>query len=214
MALWRDNAVAGIAGTDPRSHAERQPLEAVAWLAERGVTLRDIDTFVIVAGPGSFTGLRVGVAAVQGWAFATGRPVAAVPTLDAVVYSIGDVASAGAVIVPCVDGHRGEVFFGVWRNGAPVIEASVGRPEDVIAAARAAAAGAPIVVAGDGAAKYADVWTAAGWSIVTPLMTLAEAAVRLAAGGRVPSGPPHATRPIYVRRPDAVIVRERAARLP
>jgi tRNA threonylcarbamoyladenosine biosynthesis protein TsaB len=212
MALWRDGAVAAVSGTDPRSHAERLPLEAVAWLAGHQVTLQDIDTFVIVAGPGSFTGLRVGVAAVQGWAFATGRPVAAVPTLDAVVRSVGDAASAGAVIVPCIDGHRGEVFFGAWPNGAPAIEASVGRPEDVIAEVRALAGEAPIVVSGDGAAKYADVWTTAGWRIVAPLMTLAEAAVRMAADGRAAVGPPHAARPIYGRRPDAEIVRERAGR--
>lgn len=212
MALWCNNTVTSVAGTDPRSHAERLPLEAVNWLAGQGVRLTDIETFVIVAGPGSFTGLRVGVAAVQGWAFATGRPVAAVPTLDAVVHALGAAAGAGAVIVPCLDGHRGEVFFGVWRDGATVIEASVGPPEDVIAEVRALAAEAPVIVTGDGAAKYASAWTAAGWSIVAPVMTLAEAAVRIAASGRVPSGSPHATRPIYVRRPDAVIVRERAAR--
>ncbi len=212
MAIWRDGAVAAISGTDPRSHAERLPLEAVAWLAAQQLTLRDIDTFVIVAGPGSFTGLRVGVAAVQGWAFATGRAVAAVPTLDAVVRSAGEAAGAGEVIVPCIDGHRGEVFFGAWRNGVPEIEASVGRPEDVVAAVRALAGRAPIVVSGDGAAKYADAWTAAGWRTAAPLMTLAEAAVRLAAGGGVAAGSPHAARPIYVRRPDAEIVRERAGR--
>src|SRR6478736_3376025 len=117
MAIWQNGAAEGRAGSDPRSHAERLPLEAVVWLVDHGVTMADIDVFVVVAGPGSFTGLRVGIAAAQGWAFATNRQIAAVPTLDALVRSLGSVARAGECIVPCVDGLRGEVFYGVWRDG-------------------------------------------------------------------------------------------------
>src|SRR5438552_1305998 len=70
-------------GGTTRTHAERLPLEAVALLADHGLTLREVDRFAIVAGPGSFTGLRVGMAAVQGWALAGGRQVVPVPTLEA-----------------------------------------------------------------------------------------------------------------------------------
>jgi tRNA A37 threonylcarbamoyladenosine modification protein TsaB len=65
MALWRDGVVTSTSGTDPRSHAERLPLEAMEWLALHGAALDTIDVFVVVAGPGSFTGLRVGVACVR-----------------------------------------------------------------------------------------------------------------------------------------------------
>ena len=212
MALWRAGTAVGRVGADPRSHAERLPLEAVGWLAEHGLTLPDVEAFVVVSGPGSFTGLRVGVSAVQGWAFATGRPVAAVPTLAALVASLPATTDAARVVVPCVDGLRGEVFYGAWRAGEMLLDAAVGRPEDVIEAVRAAAPGAPIVVAGDGALKYAVAWNAVQWASVDPCMTLAESAVRLVADGRVDTGAPHAARPLYVRRPDAEVVRERAGR--
>ncbi len=211
MAIWQNGRVVSRAGADTRSHAERLPTEAVDILAAEGLTLADVDVFVVVAGPGSFTGLRVGVSAVQGWALALGRAVAAVPTLSALVASIAEDVTSDTVLVPCMDGLRGEVYFGAWRAGVPVIDASVGRPDDVIAAVGAVADGAPIVVTGDGAVKYAAAWTAAGWREVEPRMTIAEAAVRMVADRRVAVGPPHAARPIYVRRTDAEIVRERKA---
>ena len=232
MALWQDGSASGTEGTDTRSHAERLPMEAVTWLAGRGLTLADIEVFVVVAGPGSFTGLRVGIAAVQGWAFATGRNVVTVPTLDALVASlpkldalvaslpkrdalvasVPEPSAIDSVIVPCLDGLRGEVFYGAWQNGERLIDAAVGRPDAVVAAIRAVAAGAAVVISGDGAVKYAGDWTAAGWRQVAPGMPLAEAAVGLAAAGRFPAGAPHAARPMYVRRPDAEIVRERGGR--
>ena len=237
MALWRDgdaatgvnthavtgvsihavtgvsiHAVTGVSINDTRSHAERQPLEAVTWLASRGLTLRDIDVFVVVAGPGSFTGLRVGIAAVQGWAFATGRPVAAVPTLNALVASMGDLPASHAIVVPCLDALRGEVFYGAWRGDVELIGASVGTPAEVLSVIAAASAGVPVLIAGDGATKYAADWTTAGWQLTVPTMTLAEAAVRIAAAGDVTPGAPHAARPMYVRRTDAEIVRDRARR--
>lgn len=209
MALWRDGIATGRVGADPRSHAERLPNEAIDLLAARGLTLKDVDTFIVLAGPGSFTGLRVGVSAVQGWAFATSRPVAAVPTLDALVRSVPAAARHGHVVVPCLDGLRGEVFYSAWRDGEPLIAPAVGRPEDVVAAVDALAGGTAVVVAGDGAEKYPEAWAAARWIAVTPEMTLAEAAAQLVAEDRVAVGPPHAARPNYVRRTDAEIMRER-----
>jgi tRNA threonylcarbamoyladenosine biosynthesis protein TsaB len=212
LAIWRDGTSTGRAGDDPRSHAERLPREAVDWLAEQGATLADVDVFVIVAGPGSFTGLRVGVSAVQGWAFATGKPVAAVQTLDAVVASVSDADRNGRILVPCMDALRGEVFFGAWRGDTELIDARVGRRDEVIAAVREAAAGAEIAMTGDGAEKYGGAWTEAGWRAVSPAMTLAEAAARLVADRRVTAGPPHAARLHYVRKSDAELVRERGGR--
>src|SRR5262245_11440064 len=121
MALWRGGPtenVASVVQSDARSHAERLPLEAMDWLSERGVALASLDALAVVAGPGSFTGLRVGVAATQGWAFATGKPVIAVPTLDAVANDPSVTGLTEALIVPMIDGQRSEVFFSAWRNGA------------------------------------------------------------------------------------------------
>ena len=70
LALWIDGDVAAMAGETERTHGERLPNEMTTWLAAQGRTLADVDYFAVVSGPGSFTGLRVGVATIQGLALA------------------------------------------------------------------------------------------------------------------------------------------------
>lgn len=215
MAVARDGVVTGRAGdtlNDSRSHAERLPLEAESFLRAHGLAFRDIDVFVVLAGPGSFTGLRVGVAAVQGWAMALGRTVTGVPTLEALVSSVGSDERRGGVLVPCLDGLRGEVFYGAWRWDTELLLPQVGASADVIAAVQEVAGADRVYVAGDGAAKYADAWRNAGWHSVKPAMSLAEAAAHLALAGRGVNGAPHAVRLTYVRKTDAEINRERGGR--
>jgi tRNA threonylcarbamoyladenosine biosynthesis protein TsaB len=158
MGLWRDGAVIGRPGADTRSHAERLPLEAEAFLAEHGCTFADIDRFVVVSGPGSFTGLRVGVAAVQGWAFALNRPVTTVGSLEALVEAMTPLSTEVAettLIVPCLDGLRGEVFFGAWWQGTALRAADVGAPAQAIEVVQALLpAGATVAITGDGASRY------------------------------------------------------------
>ena len=213
MGLWRDGAVIGRPGADTRSHAERLPLEAEAFLAEHGCTFADIDRFVVVSGPGSFTGLRVGVAAVQGWAFALNRPVTTVGSLEALVEAMTPLSTEVAettLIVPCLDGLRGEVFFGAWWQGTALRAADVGAPAQAIEVVRALLpAGATVAITGDGASRYAEVWAGAGWRTCASRLTLAEAAARLAAQPGAAAMVPHAVRPNYVRRSDAEVVRDR-----
>src|SRR5215472_15972812 len=79
-----DGATCHATTGDPtRTHGERLPHDATAWLSRFGHTLADVELFAIISGPGSFTGLRVGMAAIQGFALSRGRQVVAVPTLDA-----------------------------------------------------------------------------------------------------------------------------------
>jgi tRNA threonylcarbamoyladenosine biosynthesis protein TsaB len=209
MALWRDGAVTSTTHQDPRSHAERLPVEAMAWLGTQGVTLGDLDHLAVVAGPGSFTGLRVGVAATQGWSFAGGTPVILVPTLDAVAADPAVTTSSGRLIVPMVDGQRGEVFYAAWRDGIELGPAAAARPADAIAAVAAAFPGEPVFAIGDGTVRYGAEVDSAGWARLPSSVPLAESAVRLAAAGGYRSMPPHALRPIYVRRPDAEVLREK-----
>ena len=83
VALWRDGPVEARQGDGARSHAERLPGALIDLLAAHGLSLPAVDIFAVVTGPGSFTGLRVGLAAVQGLALAGHRRVVGVPTLDA-----------------------------------------------------------------------------------------------------------------------------------
>ena len=82
-------------------------------LAKVNLKLAEIDLFAVAAGPGSFTGIRVGVAAAQGWAQATGRPVCGVSVLAAMVEEARPPADWA---VPVLDARRGEFILGVFRR--------------------------------------------------------------------------------------------------
>lgn len=84
-------------------------------LAEAGAALGDVGLFALAIGPGSFTGLRVGLATVKGLAFASGRPVAAVSTLRALCLAAG---SERGPVAAVLDARRGDVYAAVWAPGA------------------------------------------------------------------------------------------------
>jgi ribosomal-protein-alanine N-acetyltransferase len=218
IALWDHGVCRARTGTDPRTHGERLPNELLEWLAAHGRTLGEVEMFAVVSGPGSFTGLRVGIAAVQGLALVSGRPVAPVPTLDALARPHLQAAETGAVVAACLDGQRGEVFLAAFEaNGAghrQVVEPMAGMPEEAANRLRAEAEGRPVVLVGSGGLKYAAAFEASlpRVVIVPPAEPLAATAAEVAAGDPGRAGPPHALRPVYVRRPDAVIARDRARR--
>jgi tRNA threonylcarbamoyl adenosine modification protein YeaZ/ribosomal-protein-alanine acetyltransferase len=224
VAVLRDGVLRGREGDPARTHGERLPGEIVDLLASEGLGLRDVDLFAIVAGPGSFTGLRVGMATVQGLALATGRQVVALPTLEVMVsaWRRGGAAPAPAVAA-CLDGQRGDVFYAVYRladvEGAPagawpaLVTPSVGRPGDLAATIGARVLERPLVAIGSGAERYRTALAGVAGLRVEPYgVPLASAAARLAGESAASAVSPHALRPIYIRRPDAVIARERQRR--
>src|SRR5215471_4160 len=75
----------------------------------------DIELFAVATGPGSFTGIRVGVAAAQGWAQATGRPVCGVSVLEAMVEQARPQAEW---LIPLLDARRGELVLSVFCRTA------------------------------------------------------------------------------------------------
>lgn len=82
-------------------------------LRETGLQLSGFDLFSVAAGPGSFTGLRVGLAAVKGWAEVHGKPVAAISGLEAVA---AQARASEPLLVPVVDARRGQIYAGVYRR--------------------------------------------------------------------------------------------------
>lgn len=82
-------------------------------LAAAALRLADVELFAVATGPGSFTGLRVGLAAAQGWARALGRPVRGVSVFEAM---LAQANPPGAVAVPLLDARRGEFYLGVFRD--------------------------------------------------------------------------------------------------
>lgn len=224
VALVRDGAAAGTVVGDPaRAHAERLPGDILALLAARGLQPSDVDVFAVAAGPGSFTGLRIGIAAIQGLAFATRRPVVGVSALEALAHAAGQGSTTGARarVGVWMDAQRDEVFAAIYERDAeeapwrltdgPVVDA----PRAVAQRWRGPAGAAPLPMVGDGAVRYrgivADVLGPAAHIIEPPLMapSIAWLGWQRALAGE--AGLPHAIRPLYVRRPDAELARDRAA---
>ena len=82
-------------------------------LGKAAVRLSDVQCFAVAAGPGSFTGLRVGLTAVKGWAEVWQRPVAAVSVLEAVA---AQASEPGSTVAALTDARRGLLFCGLYRR--------------------------------------------------------------------------------------------------
>jgi tRNA threonylcarbamoyladenosine biosynthesis protein TsaB len=233
VALWHDGRLDERAGDAARSHAERLPADLVALLAAHGRRVHDVDTFAVAAGPGSFTGLRIGIATIQGLALVNDRRVHAEGTLDLLAHEAARRAETvdGVIVVAWMEAYRGEVFAARYRvrraaplsadgtrerGGARLDEldaACVAQPGALASAWAAASAGAPVCVIGDGVARTRAVLDAAFGPAVQLVEPGPLAGTLAALAARRPDAAtrPHAVMPIYVRRPDAELARDRAA---
>src|SRR5437868_289416 len=142
VALVEDlRVVAEHVGDVTRSHAERLPGGVLRVLQQAAVPMTAIDLFAVTMGPGSFTGLRIGIATIQGLAFVNHRRVVALSSLEALAHAGAADQAEGTLVAAWMDAHRHDVFSALYRvrsaEGAPEeieeIEApSVGRPADVL----------------------------------------------------------------------------------
>jgi len=89
-------------------------------LGSVGVTICDVDCFAAAAGPGSFTGVRVGLAAIKGFAEATGKPAVAISTLEAAAFH-----GEGALRAVVLNAHRGEIYGAVYDARLEVVSEPV-----------------------------------------------------------------------------------------
>jgi tRNA threonylcarbamoyladenosine biosynthesis protein TsaB len=228
-ALVRGASVIGLRVGDPaRPHAGRLPGDLLDLLASHGLALADVEAFAVAAGPGSFTGLRIGIAAAQGLAFATGRPVVGVSALDALAHAATAALPAGASRVGVwMDAQRGEVFAALYRVGPgdgdrpdlaeehPAIDATPG----AVLARWQSIELARCAFVGDGALVYRSRLEAAGIqasAVIEPTPPIAASVAALALARLATGQPfhPHAVVPIYVRRPDAELARDRQTPAP
>lgn len=114
LAVLRDEQLIGTVSTcTGEIYSSRMFRHVEFLLKELSLGLADFDLFAVAAGPGSFTGVRVGLAAVKGWAEVYRKPIAAVSALEAVA---AQSHSAASVVVPVLDARRGQVYFGVYRR--------------------------------------------------------------------------------------------------
>ena len=208
-----DRMIAVVAGDESRTHGERLPGEIARALEQAGITREQIDLLAVATGPGAFTGLRIGLAAMQGLAMTLGKPVIGVSALDALAEQAGD--SGADVIVPWMDAQRGDVFATlIDRSSGTTIETPVSaNPRSLVEEWRSHLAGRRAIFIGDAAVRDAAIIEGMGetfWEIRSPSALAPQIAIlghRRAQRGE--AGSPHALEPIYVRRPDAEIERER-----
>lgn len=208
-----DRVLALLPGDASRTHGERLPEEIAAALDRAGVLRERLDLLAVATGPGGFTGLRIGLATMQGLAMTLNKPVAGVSALDALAEQIGD--TTARIIVPWMDAQRGDVFATMIdaRSRASLAAAVAESPAAVLERWRSHLAGQPVVFIGDAVTRDQALLEGAGngaWQIRRPeplAPQIAMLARRLAAQGK--AGPPHALVPIYVRRSDAEIDRDK-----
>jgi tRNA threonylcarbamoyladenosine biosynthesis protein TsaB len=192
--------------------ATRLPLDLMTLLEQSGVQLGAVDVFAVATGPGSFTGLRIGISTMQGLAFAGGKPLIGVSGLDALA-RLTDREADGRRIATWVDAWRGEVYAALYLGGREIEAPIVAKPEAVLGQIGPH----PTLFIGDGARAYGELiqqrmgGAGAIAAAATPLLsgTIAIIASETAAGGV--SSPPHAIRPLYVRRTDAELARDARA---
>ena len=203
-------------GARERPHAERLPGDLLDALAQAEWTIDRIDVLAVVAGPGSFTGLRIGIAAVQGLAMVHRIPVVAVSALEALGHAARAGRAAGTYVGAWMDAHRKEVFSALYRVGhdgwqpGALQEIEGARAGDAPATlARWRAAGhAPAAIAGDGAVAWADATGGAVDIVPHPRLASIAALMATASAERGETLPPGGIMPVYVRRPDAEVARD------
>ena len=129
VALAQDGAITSYRESSaPKAHASLTAVFIQEMLAERGLTLADCDAICVSKGPGSYTGLRVGVSTAKGLCFGSGKPLLAVGTLDTLVFqAFSDNSNADdtphVYIIPMIDARRMEVYTAVFEKAVMSNEA-------------------------------------------------------------------------------------------
>ncbi len=99
-------------------HSARLPQALVELLDVEGIAIPDVEAYAIGLGPGSFTGLRIGLATWKGLAYANRRPIAGASSLAAMALAAAADAGEGVLLVPLLDARKGEVYAGFYRSRA------------------------------------------------------------------------------------------------
>lgn len=219
VAVLRGDEVAACLEKDAEgSHARWIIPTLDAVLKTAGLTVRDLDGLAVSIGPGSFTGLRVGLATALGLRAVTGVPLIGVPTLEAMAWRVPEV---GPDVCPIIKARTGEAYWAVyrWTRGNLLVRVQEARVGPVALIPASLAPARPTVMLGDGwlayepqlrplcAAGAAWIRQAPAERVLTSAVSVARAAMgRLERGETLPRG----FSPQYLQRSEAELSRERA----
>lgn len=192
--LVDDVPAATIVEAMTRGHQERLGGMVAEAMADALLGFVDLDRIAVTIGPGSFTGLRVGLAFAKGLALASGRPWVGIGTLEAMAASAG----GAGVVAACLDAGRGQVYLQVFVDGRAVTDPEVLSRDVVGARLSSVWTTGPLRLVGSGAALLAEL--APGAEVIALTAPDPIAVARLASVDQPPLSPP---RPLYLRAPDA-----------
>lgn len=198
------------------THSERLMSMVDRMLEDTGVALSSVEGFAVSIGPGSFTGLRIGIATMKGIALATGKPVAAVPTLRALAWNL---PHAAYPVCPLLDAKKKEVYAALYRVGAGSAEQEMS--ETVIPLADLAGRiSEPVVFTGEGANLFHHelLELFGSRSHFAPLSATVPSAASVAELGRTAllageRADASLLTPLYIRRPEAEVAWEKRRQL-
>ncbi|MFC0314916.1 tRNA (adenosine(37)-N6)-threonylcarbamoyltransferase complex dimerization subunit type 1 TsaB [Gordonia phosphorivorans] len=176
---------------DHRRHAEMLTTLMKQVLAESGCRGEQLTDVVVGCGPGPFTGLRVGMATAAAYADALAIPAYGVCSLDAIADAAAREGARGEVLV-VTDARRREVYWARYRDGVRLIGPEVTAPDEVQVGAATVVAGTPGFID-----RYGAALSAATVPTASALVSVAEL-----------GAPPAALTPLYLRRPDAVELKD------
>ncbi len=219
-ALVEDDRIVDQRGGDgARTHALRLPAELLDLVAANRWSLSAIDLYAVASGPGSFTGLRIGIATMQGLAYVSGRRIVGVPALEALAHAASPDLPDQHLIASWMDARRHDVFAALYRvTGARPFSSArltelegptVGTPAATLARWRTVTGDSSAAFVGDGAILYeAEIRRESRSNLLLPLPEIAGAIGLLAIDRAAAALEPSAVRPLYVRRSDAELLRD------
>ncbi len=173
-----------------RGHQERLAVIAQAVMAQAGASFDQLDRIGVTVGPGSFTGLRVGLAFAKGLSQALGVPAVGVGTLAALA------ADLSGLVFAAIDARRGQLYLQAFEEGAPLTPPEALTLDEAAACLDEVAGPSAVTLIGSGAGLLAQ--AAPHAHLITRSWADPSAVARLAAL-RDPTPP----RPLYLRAPDA-----------
>jgi tRNA threonylcarbamoyladenosine biosynthesis protein TsaB len=190
------------------THSERMMSAIDYALKQSDMTIDEIDIFSVASGPGSFTGLRIGLSTAKGLCYATGKPLVLVPTLRAFAWNFPYCRYPVCVML---DARKGEVYAAIFRWEQDnfeilVPEVSV-RPEDLLKDGDS-----PVLLAGEGLLRYREriISAMGGRARIAPLQGMVPSPSNVALLGLQKAlhsefTEPAAAEPLYIRKSEAEV---------
>ncbi len=169
-------------------------------LKQYGADIKDIDLFAVSAGPGSFTGVRIGAATVKGLAFAEGKPCAGVSALEAMAKNVGR-----GYVCPVMDARRDQFYTAIFKDGQRITEDGALSADEIIEKLKELP---DVTICGDGKDKFMslcvgmeNIFPASAACSDQNALSVALCGYEIYMNGKAVQ--PESLKPVYLRMPQA-----------